>query len=255
MKAGGFTTTSAICGRRICFQKFGLDGLDTDISRDDDHYLASKLKEIGFPTWSDPATAPCHSLMPATQRRVMQYPPGTGFALALFPAGFQVIPLYVLATVVVFGFVLLAISLARTGPALLLAAAFGGLALYLMINPDQGELFDGADDGDLRRSRPFSRPRLFAARAAAKSVCSVGAGRISDRSGRQFQIAEPVSLLRIFRIFLRFIFNIPQNRDGRSGCCCSEPHFWRGWRRRCSRTRSMPAAPSRPPTERRYRAA
>ena len=65
----------------------------------------------------------------------MQYPPGTGFALALFPAEFQVIPLYVLATVIVFGFVLLAISLARTWPAILLAAAFGGLTLYLMINP------------------------------------------------------------------------------------------------------------------------
>ena len=117
------------------FQRFGLDGLDTNISRDDDYYLASKLKEIGFSTWSDPATAPCHSLMPATQRRVMQYPPGTGFVLALFPAGFQVMPLYVLATVIVFGFVLLAISLARTWPAILLAAAFGGLTLYLMINP------------------------------------------------------------------------------------------------------------------------
>jgi hypothetical protein len=117
------------------FQRFGLDGLNTDISRDDDHYLASKLKAIGFPTWNDPATAPCHSLMPATQKRVMQYPPGTGFALALFPAGFQVIPLYVLATVVVFGFVLLAISLARTRSVILLTAAFGCLALYLMINP------------------------------------------------------------------------------------------------------------------------
>ena len=31
------------------FQRFGLAGLDTDLSRDDDHYLASKLKEIGFP--------------------------------------------------------------------------------------------------------------------------------------------------------------------------------------------------------------
>jgi hypothetical protein len=66
---------------------------------------------------------------------VTQYPPGTGFLLALFPGGFQVIPLYVLATVIVFGFVLLAISLARTWPAILLAAAFGGLTLYLMINP------------------------------------------------------------------------------------------------------------------------
>jgi hypothetical protein len=117
------------------FQRFGLDGLNTDISRDDDHYLALKLKEIGFATWSDPATAPCHGLMPVTQKRVMQYPPGTGFAMALFPAGFQVLPLYVSATVVVFGFVLLAIFMARTWAATLLATAFGCLALYLMINP------------------------------------------------------------------------------------------------------------------------
>src|SRR5450631_415600 len=55
------------------FQKFGLGGLDTNISRDDDHYLSSKLKEIGFPTWSDPATAPCHNLMPATKKLVLQY--------------------------------------------------------------------------------------------------------------------------------------------------------------------------------------
>ena len=190
------------------FQRFGLDGLNTDISRDDDHYLASKLKAIGFSTWSDPATAPCHSLMPATQRRVMQYPPGTGFALALFPAGLQVIPLYVLATVIVFGFVLLAISLARTWPALLLAAAFGGLALYLMINPTKAS-YSMAPTMVICVLAAYFTARLFTARAAEKSVCSIGARRIPDRSGRRFQIAEPVSLLRIFRIFLRFIFNIP----------------------------------------------
>src|SRR5664279_5283882 len=50
------------------FQRFGLAGLDTDISRDDDHYLSSKLKEIGFPTWNDPTTAPCHTLMPAAKK-------------------------------------------------------------------------------------------------------------------------------------------------------------------------------------------
>jgi len=116
------------------FQEFGLGGLDTNISRDDDHYLSSKLKETGFWSRSNLPTAPCHILMP-THKRVMQYPPGTGFVLALFPAGFQVIPLYVLATVIVFGFVLLAISLARSWPALLLTAGFGCLALYLMINP------------------------------------------------------------------------------------------------------------------------
>ena len=35
------------------FQRFGLGGFDTDISRDDDGYLVSKLKEIGFPA-NDP---------------------------------------------------------------------------------------------------------------------------------------------------------------------------------------------------------
>jgi hypothetical protein len=117
------------------FQKYGLGGLDTNIARDDDHYLSSKLKAIDFPGWNDPAEAPCHSLMPATQKRVMQYPPGTGFVLALFPAGFQLIPLYALATIIVFGFVLLGISYASSVLTILLATAFGCLALYLMINP------------------------------------------------------------------------------------------------------------------------
>jgi len=117
------------------FQRFGLGGLDTDISRDDDRYLAAKLKEIGFPTWSDTATAPCHTPMPATKKLVMQYPLGTGFVLALFPQGFQVMPLYVSATVIVFGFALLAIFYARSQSSILLTAAFGCLAIYLMINP------------------------------------------------------------------------------------------------------------------------
>jgi len=73
--------------------------------------------------------------MPATKKLVMQYPPGTGFVLALFPQGFQVIPLYVLATVIVFGFALLAIFYARSRSSILLAGAFGCLAIYLMINP------------------------------------------------------------------------------------------------------------------------
>lgn len=117
------------------FQRFGLGGLDTDISRDDDRYLAAKLKEIGFPTWSDTATAPCHTPMPATKKLVMQYPLGTGFVLALFPQGFQVIPLYVSATAIVFGFALLGIFYARSRSSILLTGAFGCLAIYLMINP------------------------------------------------------------------------------------------------------------------------
>jgi hypothetical protein len=117
------------------FQKYGLDGLDTNIARDDDHYLSSKLKEIGFAAWNDPARAPCHTPMPATGKMVLQYPPGTGFVLALFPEGFQARPLYVSATVIVFGFALLGIFYARSNSAILLTTGFGCLAIYLMINP------------------------------------------------------------------------------------------------------------------------
>ena len=43
------------------FQRFGLGGFDTDISRDDDGYLAGKLKEIAFPVKrvDRPATRRC----------------------------------------------------------------------------------------------------------------------------------------------------------------------------------------------------
>jgi hypothetical protein len=117
------------------FQRFGLAGLDTNLSRDDDSYMASKLREIGFPTWNDRANFPCHTSMPAANKQVLQYPPGTGFVLALFPQGFQLIPMYVLATIVTFGFALLGIFYARSTASILLAAAFGCLAIYLMINP------------------------------------------------------------------------------------------------------------------------
>jgi hypothetical protein len=117
------------------FQKFGPRGLDTDIVRDDDGYLSASLKAIDFPTWSDPKTAPCHTLMPATNKLVIQYPPGTGFVLALFPSGFQVIPLYILTSIVAVAFALAAIAYASTIFSLMLVAAFGDAVIYLMINP------------------------------------------------------------------------------------------------------------------------
>jgi hypothetical protein len=73
--------------------------------------------------------------MPGTQKRVIQYPPGTGFVLALFPERFQVLPMYVGATVIVFAMALFGIFLARSRQSIVLTAAFGCLALYLMINP------------------------------------------------------------------------------------------------------------------------
>lgn len=117
------------------FQRFGLAGLDTDIARDDDHYLADRLRDIAFAGWNDPARAPCHTPMERTKKIVLQYPPGTGAALALFPAGFQVIPLYVVANLVAVAFALLAVFRAPSPPSLTLAASFGLGAIYLMINP------------------------------------------------------------------------------------------------------------------------
>jgi hypothetical protein len=78
---------------------------------------------------------PCHTEIPAKNKYILQYPPGTGFALSLFPTGFQVIPLYVLANVTIFGFALLGLFYARDPPSLTLAAIFGIVAIYLMINP------------------------------------------------------------------------------------------------------------------------
>jgi hypothetical protein len=117
------------------FKRFGLGGLDTNIARDDDHYLSSKFKEAGYAFPNERGEAPCHPLMAGTQKRVIQYPPGTGFMLALFPERFQVIPMYVGATFIIFAMALHAIFLARSKQSIVLTTAFGCLALYLMINP------------------------------------------------------------------------------------------------------------------------
>lgn len=117
------------------FQRFGIDGINTDIARDDDNYLRDRLRMINFATWNDLTTAPCHTFMPASGKRVLQYPPGTGFALSLFPAGFQVIPLFILTSIVAAVFSLLAITRASTIAQLTLVAAFGDSSIYLMINP------------------------------------------------------------------------------------------------------------------------
>lgn len=117
------------------FDRFGLRGIDTNIDFDDDHYLKNKLKEIDFPEWNDVKRTPCHTWIAGAEKHVLQYPPGTGFILSLFPAGFRVIPLYILTSVVAVGFSLLALTFASTIYRLMLVAAFGDVAIYLMINP------------------------------------------------------------------------------------------------------------------------
>ena len=78
--------------------------------------------------------APCHTLIPAFNKKVLQYPPGTGLVLALFPEGYQVIPLYGVCTILIFGFAVAAIWLARSRE-LAIASIFGCMAVYMMINP------------------------------------------------------------------------------------------------------------------------
>ncbi len=117
------------------FQRFGLAGFDTDMSRDDDGYVRSKFREIGFPGWKDDKELPCHNSFPAIGRIVIQYPPGPGMVLALFPEGHQVVPMFWLSTISVFGFACLAIFRARKPASIVVAGLFGVLAIYLMINP------------------------------------------------------------------------------------------------------------------------
>ncbi|GLR88763.1 hypothetical protein GCM10007857_54760 [Bradyrhizobium iriomotense] len=117
------------------FQRFGWHGLDTSLAREDDGYLAGKLRSIDFPNWNDPTGVPCHTQTADGSKRVMTPPPGTGFVLSLFPEGFQVVPLYALANVAIAGFALYALWLARQPGALALAATFGAISIYFMINP------------------------------------------------------------------------------------------------------------------------
>ena len=116
------------------FQRFGLAGFDTDMSRDDDGFERSKLKDIGFAGWNDPTDVPCHNPM-TSGKIVIQYPPGVGLVLALFPAGHQVVPMFWLSTIAVFAFACLAIFRARKPASIVVAGLFGILAIYLMINP------------------------------------------------------------------------------------------------------------------------
>ena len=117
------------------FQRFGLSGFDTNITRDDDGYFATLAREIGYEAWSDPTRAPCHTQI--GEKHVIQYPPGTGLALSIFPAGFQRVPLYVAANIVVFFAAILAIWSTRPPLAIVGSGIIGASAIYFMINPSK----------------------------------------------------------------------------------------------------------------------
>jgi hypothetical protein len=117
------------------FQRFGLGGFDTNITRDDDRYFATLAREIGYEAWSDPTRAPCHTHI--GEKHVIQYPPGTGLVLSIFPAGFQRVPLYAAANIVVFLAAILAIWSTRPPFAIVGSGIVGAAAIYFMINPSK----------------------------------------------------------------------------------------------------------------------
>lgn len=119
------------------FQTQGWRGLDSNILTETDGAFAKLTRETGHPEWSTPANSICHIDMIATGKRVIQYPPGIGFLLAAFPEGFQVVPLYGAATILLWLMALVALAVARDRRATLGAFAFGCLALYFMINPSK----------------------------------------------------------------------------------------------------------------------
>ena len=157
------------------FQRFGASGLDTNISKDDDGYMLRKLQEINFPDPGDPARWPCHTFTPVLNKVVLQYPPGTGFVLALFPSGFQVIPLYVAASVGIFAFALLALARAATRSAVALAGVFGIVALYLMINPTKSS-YSVAPTMVVCALAGFLTARLFASSGAHRILLAAVVG-------------------------------------------------------------------------------
>jgi hypothetical protein len=113
------------------FQRFGVSGLDTDARRDDDHFFVKALKSAGF----DVNDFVNHNYMPTTHKLVLQSPPGVGFLLAFFREGFQVVPLYIVCSIVVFIFALFLIGLAPTLLALAVCAVFGWASIIFMVNP------------------------------------------------------------------------------------------------------------------------
>jgi hypothetical protein len=157
------------------FQRFGISGLDTNITGDDDRYMLRKLEEIKFPDPGDPARFPCHTFTAALNKVVLQYPPGTGFVLALFPSGFQVIPLYAAASIAIFAFALLGLARAATRPAVVLAGVFGIIALYLMINPTKAS-YSMAPTMVVCALTGFLTARLFASSGVRRILLAAAIG-------------------------------------------------------------------------------
>ncbi len=191
------------------FQRFGWHGLDTSLAREDDGYLAGKLRGIQFPTWNDVTTAPCHTKTADGSKRVMTPPPGTGFVLALFPEGFQVVPLYALANVLIAGFALFGLWRAQRPNALALAATFGAISIYFMINPTKAS-YSMAPTMVVCALAGLLTAKLFADEDRPRLLNVAAIGLLLGLSG-SFRIANVILAAGYF-LFFGLAFLIRRNR-------------------------------------------
>jgi hypothetical protein len=112
------------------FQTLGVLGLNTDITLDTDGYFRDLIKPV-VPV----GTPICHPTSNPNGHRVLQFPPGPGFLLSLFPEGNQGRDLTMAMTIAVFLLSVAAIWRARTPYTVLGCGVFGFLSIYFMINP------------------------------------------------------------------------------------------------------------------------
>jgi hypothetical protein len=118
-----------------------LAGLNTELQYEPARYLLATAKQLDYPHklpqpfWSGAVNPPCHNYIEATDKLVITYPPGTGWALSVFPEGFQVRGLYVFSATAIFLVFFLSILMARSPAALVMMLVLGCMTLYLMINP------------------------------------------------------------------------------------------------------------------------
>ncbi len=100
--------------------------------------LIDKLKDMDLPfqNWSELVAPHCHHYKERTGQVAVQYPPGTGFILSLFPDGISV-PLLNLFTILFFASLFSAVAILgylRKSPALIVGGLFLWLTLFEIIN-------------------------------------------------------------------------------------------------------------------------
>ncbi|WP_087877682.1 hypothetical protein [Bradyrhizobium sp. ORS 285] len=142
------------------FQRFGLDGIDTDFARDDDNYFKDAATAIRPIEPNDPGRPFAHTYMPATGKLVIQYPPGTGALLALFPEGHQVAGLYTSSCLVVLLLAILLITRSQSWIQAIACSLLGAASVLFFVSPLKSS-YSAAPSVALCAVLGFLTPALF----------------------------------------------------------------------------------------------